>query len=170
MNFKPELLAKVLAGEKTQTRRPVHDGDGYFDLNRDGFSTRYTVPSGFVDTVIDGKSGRVRYEVGRIYAVCPGRGKSGQGFIRLTRIRYEDVRCINHEDTIAEGFTSPFAFWLVWCGFYVPNVMYKLQGWQDLSDMFGEDSGAGTAATRKWLLDRPADNFLAWALTFELVK
>lgn len=61
MLFKEELAQKILTGEKTQTRRPIKPGEQL--VERDGLKTVLTA------------GGRVKYQVGRDYAVQYGRGK-----------------------------------------------------------------------------------------------
>ena len=63
MIFKPELAEKVLAGEKTETRRVVKDGEV-----------------------------ECRYVPGRDYAVQPGRGKRAIGRIYITDVRREKLK------------------------------------------------------------------------------
>lgn len=153
MIFKPELAAKILSGEKTQTRRPVHEGDEYlpyFEIYRTCF-----VVNEFPSLIKDVK-GKHRYEVGKTYAVQPGRGKAAIGRIRLTDIRREDVRNISEEDACAEGFGPVVhprvAFLYVWTGFYDP-IGHRFPLYN-----------------RDLLIDRPAALYDAWALTFEVVK
>jgi hypothetical protein len=165
MNFKPELLAKVLNEEKTQTRRPIRGVDMAIDIH--GTPGALDSPDFWrlstIKTVLDEK-GRVRYEVGKAYAVCPGRGKSGQGHIVLTQIRHEDVRDISADDVHAEGFTNRLDFLKVWCGFYDKAQAKHYEGvtLDDSSDVF--------ASLLLRLMQRPFELYEAWALTFELVK
>jgi hypothetical protein len=85
---------KVLRDEKTQTRRIVKPGETLWCRN-DG-----------ADYVADG-NGRKKWQVGRTYAVQPGRGKSAVGRIKLTAIRKERVQDITEADAIAEGCLPP---------------------------------------------------------------
>jgi hypothetical protein len=102
MIFSPENVAKIEAGEKTQTRRVRRpyavsgrkDGAAYdvWDFN----ARRAYVPI---------------YEVGKSYAVQPGRGKKAVGRIRITAIRYcERAAEISEGDAVAEGFATPDEF------------------------------------------------------------
>jgi len=47
--------------------------------------------------------GPVKWEVGRTYAVQPGRGKKAVGRIRITKIRREKLQAIRVPDILAEG-------------------------------------------------------------------
>lgn len=99
MLFKPELAQKVLSGEKTQTRR----------LGKPGFKPWYrydeTIPA-----VVVTELHRPVWQVGKTYAVCPGRGKHSIGRIRLVKIRREQVGAITETDALAEGFSDRRAF------------------------------------------------------------
>lgn len=158
MNFKPELLAKVLDREKTQTRRPVKPGQ-HPGVITDASLEFIPVGNGYGDILnVHTLAGRMVYEVGKDYAACPGRGKHQQGRIRILDIREEDVRTICSEDVIAEGFQDVLEFFKVWCGFYDP-LAYKFLC--AVNDPLRVDD---------LLSDRPDHLYQAWALTFELVN
>jgi hypothetical protein len=108
MQFKPELIEKILVGEKTQTRRPVKSKDErWFD---DWDNTIYVY-----------RNNRIHWATGRTYAICPGRGKPQVARFRLLFIRREDVRHISNLDSIAEGFRDYMGFLKTWTGFYDPS-------------------------------------------------
>ena len=79
---------KVLAGEKTQTRRPVKPDESFNGIE-----------------VYDG-TGRLKWRVWNTYAVQPGRSKKSVGRIQLTNIRIERLYQITTEDARAEGFSG----------------------------------------------------------------
>jgi len=83
---------QVLSGQKTQTRRPVKDGD----------VARYSVGRSPVIVAIE-RNGRRWLEVGKSYAVQLGRGKKAVGRIRIAGLRRERVQDISEADAIAEG-------------------------------------------------------------------
>jgi hypothetical protein len=103
MLFKPELLAKVLSGEKTVTRR----------IKKPGETAVARRPRRFDTCVIDAH-GRLKWREGNVYAACPGRGKVQQGRIRIKQIREECVSSINEADAVAEGFASRDEFLQAW--------------------------------------------------------
>ena len=135
---------KVLSGEKTQTRRIVKPGQEYAG------ALLHDIPYVYRRTGIAGMT--KIYEVGKTYAVQPGRGKqtvytrwsdmTGTGSevlqqnyspelanwgwkparIHILRMRREDVRCISEEDAKAEGCPSQFYFWDTWIKMYDPNA------------------------------------------------
>lgn len=149
MIFKPELLAKILAGTKTQTRRPSDPKESVVwsgDPNGDD-------PSVTILAVYSADKKRVKYRVGKSYALQPGRGKpaplvaalrtpdsivrkivtehdgpfyyamADPARIVITAIGHEDVRTISDEDAIAEGFKDRIGFLEVWCSFYDPKAL-----------------------------------------------
>lgn len=91
MNFRPELAAQVLAGAKTQTRRP----------------TTMSPRSPWYE-------GGCSLTPGRTYAVCPGRGKPAVGRVRVTAVRREALGAITEDDARREGFESRAAFLDYW--------------------------------------------------------
>jgi len=102
MQFKRELANKILAGEKTQTRRPVKVNE---------YQTTH-------DDLVEVRNGRLKWRVGKTYSVQPGRGKKGEGFMKLTSIRREKVESITEDDVMAEGLVSRDKFLEIWNGFY----------------------------------------------------
>lgn len=86
--FAPDLAQAIVEGRKTQTRRPA------------------TYP------------GPCRYQLGRTYAVQPGRGKPGIARIRILNAFVEPLGMITHAGAIAEGFPTPAAFVARWVELY----------------------------------------------------
>lgn len=83
MNFRPELAAKVMAGEKTVTRRLVSDNP------RSPWWRE-----------------KCSLKLGRVYAVCPGRGKHAIGHVRVLAIRRERLAAVGLSEAQLEGFGS----------------------------------------------------------------
>lgn len=83
MNFQPELAAKVMAGEKTVTRRLANDKprSPWFE-------------------------GGCSLVVGRDYAVCPGRGKNAIGRVRVTSLALQHLGHLTDREAMLEGFRS----------------------------------------------------------------
>jgi len=100
MLFRPELCEKILAGEKTETRRVVKPNERLVKRRR--LSQYDCLPDEVVATDETG-FGRLKWQVGRRYAVQPGRGKKGVGFLQLTGIRREPLQEMGENDAIAEG-------------------------------------------------------------------
>lgn len=90
MLFKPELATKVLAGEKTQTRRIKKEGE------------RLLASILGVKMVLDYRA-RTKWQVGKTYAVQTGRGKPGIGRLRLLDIRAQQLKYISPQEAFDEG-------------------------------------------------------------------
>lgn len=134
MIFKPELAQMVMSGRKTVTRRLVKPGDQYIEDHA------------HTDSVIEA-SGRVRWEVWKTYAVCPGRGKNGIGRIVITDIRRERLQDISTDDCVFEG--------IEWRGVYRNEVHDAFRAlWESINK---------TPGTR-W-----EDNPDVWRIAFEVV-
>lgn len=91
MNFRPELAAKVMAGEKDVTRRLV--------------SANFRSP-----WAASGCS----LVTGRSYAVCPGRGKNAIGRVVVRQVTLEQLGFLDDEEAIREGFPHRVAFEQTW--------------------------------------------------------
>jgi hypothetical protein len=181
MLFQEVLIEKIVCDKKTQTRRPIKEGE---------VLRRKELPLGGWKNLAVVQNGRTKIAVGRDYAVQPGRGKQGvlwhpdtkvtitqdayelvvsrtgdtltDGFvplrIRVLSIRREDVRKISHNDAVAEGFSiGRMGFWKTWCGFYDPYIL-------DLLNAEVYDNHARTLLNK-----RPDELYQAWAYTFEVV-
>lgn len=98
MIFKPEMVEKILGGEKTVTRRPVK-----FDA----------VTSAWLPC---------RYEVGKDYAVQPGRGKKAVGRIRVLSVVRRRIELFTLSSRVREaqreGFKDWWAFKRYWTALY----------------------------------------------------
>ncbi len=100
--------ALVLAGVKTQTRRPVARGGDFHQPPRSVFTDGECVE------IVYGLC-RNRWRVGQTLAVQPGRGQRAIARIRVTAIRYEArAGAISEVDARAEGYDDPAAFGAVW--------------------------------------------------------
>lgn len=96
MIFSEPLLVKVLAGEKTVTRRPVKFKDTGHEIRR--------VPC--------------RYVVGKTYSVQPGRGKPSVGRILVTSVRPVALGDIWTLDARREGFWGVEEFQRYWAALH----------------------------------------------------
>lgn len=117
MLFKPELIERILAGDKTQTRRVVKPGE---QIVVD--ATAPDVPVAILDA-----RGRVKWRVGQTYALQPGRGKAGIGVrIRVKRLALDyDARQISEADARAEGFRSREEFLETWIAINGASATYR---------------------------------------------
>lgn len=100
MIFKPRLARLVLAGKKTQTRRPVKAGEE-----------------------------TCRYHEGRSYAVQPGRGKPQVCRIKILEVRRELLHEITYPDAVAEGFRTRDEFFDYWRELYKTGPLIEVPVW-----------------------------------------
>ncbi len=155
-------IDKVLDGSKTQTRRIYKPNKHYPSYSDNTYWAVYGV-----------QGAPPIYEVGHTYAVQPGRGKKSVARIRVTSIRLEDVRCISQADVEAEGFTSRGEFLETWSKMHDVTA----HGYLNCDMRFGvyhlpEYGGIPAHGYETWhgyLMNRPAERYKAWTLTFCLV-
>lgn len=91
MIFKPEMVEKILAGEKSVTRRPVKPGNS-----------------------LHGPDCRpCKYKVGKDYAVQPGRGQKAVARIRVVAVQRTALEPSNYTLSllVREGRREGFADW-----------------------------------------------------------
>ena len=103
MNFRPELAAKVMSGEKTVTRRLVSDNPR---------------SPWYVD--------RCGLRVDHTYAVCPGRGKAAIGRVRVLSSQRVRLAAVSDDEARREGFADAREFW---AAFDAINGSADLGGW-----------------------------------------
>jgi len=97
---------------KTQTRRVQNEGEilVYAHRGRRWERVYQSKPTGdyTVPTILD-KHGRIKWQVGRRYAIQRGRGKEAIGSYLCTSLRGERLQDISRTDVIAEGI-APYTF------------------------------------------------------------
>ncbi|HEY5901534.1 MAG TPA: ASCH domain-containing protein [Anaerolineales bacterium] len=144
MNFKPELIEKILRGEKTQTRRLVGERDFCLPGLHLAEIKSVVIEDGYRDN-----RHRIKWQVGQTYAICPGRGKQAVGRIQITAIRRERLQEITSDDCWAEGVRLGGSMIISY------RILFE-DLWQSLY--------AGQPG-KQW-----DDNPWVWALTFELAE
>lgn len=172
MQYTLDRAIQIIRGEKTETRRPVHEGETLVN--------RY-VAEAWRQAVVRA-DGSIRYWVGQTHAVQPGRGKLAllyhpttleilensdpieyrhNGFVqarhRILDIWQEDVLNISEQDAIAEGFKDRAGFWQAWI------MMYDRVGRR----LIVRDRPRPTI--ERMITQVPVTLRMAWALRFELV-
>jgi hypothetical protein len=141
MLFTPENARKVMHSKKTMTRRIISRYEMFY-------ADKDTPPTVYVKCP-DGKQ-RIKWQVGRTYAVQPGRGKASIGRVKLLGLFRERLQDISDADVCAElGVAADIRMGRGW----LRNAFAEL--WDSINKMPG---------TR--YLDNPKVN----ALTFELVE
>ncbi|MCA9914379.1 MAG: hypothetical protein KC496_13585 [Anaerolineae bacterium] len=103
-------LAQVLQQQKTQTRRIIHPHE-----------TAIRGKYNRIESVLS--NDRVKWQVGKTYAVQPGRGKSQVARICIEKINSEQITRISTKDAIAEGFESRHAFLETWQAIHGADAM-----------------------------------------------
>jgi hypothetical protein len=179
MLFKPELIQKIVTEKKTQTRRPVKgneilSGDGetvFVRLSKDKY--------------------RTKMEVGRDYAVQPGRGQAGilwcpEIGVTITKDAYTLVQERTGE-TLTQGF-KPLRIRIlnirredvreishndaVAEGFSTGRVAF----WRTWCEFYDPSivpmltKSIYDSNTRGELQARPDELYQAWAYTFEVLR
>lgn len=140
MLFTPSNAKLVMTGAKTQTRREKHPGDTA--IMKDG------------KIVAVERNKRLLWEIGRSYAVQPGRGKPGIGRVWLTEIRGQNLWDISDKD-ICDELGCP----TTWPG---PGPEpYQRNLWAAFATLWDSINRRG----HQW-----SDNPKVWALTIELPK
>lgn len=157
MNFRPDSIALIEQGVKTMTRRPCghhQHSAGYSDDDpRAGQISAVHDECEHLEHVC-----RVKWKVGRTYAICPGRGKKTVGRILLTGIKCERVDAITEEDVKAEGLRDVEGLW--WYG----------ERFLGLTNYYDPEMGLSPAEAYKYLwrsmYPKSDCTELCWALTF----
>lgn len=166
---------QVLNGRKIQTRRLVKDWESFA---ADMIPTGRMVDCGMCNGIqepeydwdynnielvwIDESATRIKWQVGRTYAVQPGRGQKQVGRIRLTGIRQERLQDITEADCKAEGIELPIDVETKGNLYDGIEVSYRIRERRDQYAALWD-----TIHTRKGT--RWEDNPLVWVLEFELV-
>ena len=110
MLFRPELIEEIKAGHKHQTRRTIDDYELVVDVHGSPGATDvpdFATNLGPIKVAMN-KAGRTICEVGKTYAMCPGRGKPGVGRIKVMKIHYERLRSISDLDLLSEGINFTY--------------------------------------------------------------
>lgn len=155
---------KVLTGEKVQTRRLVKPRQIFEERTEFGLP-----PAVFTVSNASDPRPKVLYEVGKTYAVQPGRGKAAVARIRILSIRREDVREISDEDVRAEGFSSAARFFDTWVCMHDKKLAQEIGHWF-VARRVAVDSESAANIYYWQMRERPTERYDAWVLTFELVK
>jgi hypothetical protein len=144
----------VLDGSKSETRRIVKPGEWLSDESALG------VPVAVYKKPIPYE--RLKWQVGRTYAIQPGRGQKAVGRIRLLNIRQERLQDITELEAKAEG-VKPY--------FYPVKISVTPRGLEQggyLNYIKPYRLLWNTIHTKRG--ERWDDNPLCWVLRFELVE
>jgi hypothetical protein len=162
--FKKELAKKILEGKKVQTRRPAKRGTWITCV--DGKKTVYN-------------KSRIKWQVGRDYAVCYGYGRPTRWHRDGVMLMWRDYvaisdQCDDVRDVLADQGWMPMRIKLTDIFFEDVREISRL-------DAIAEGLGSPEGFLRVWcdfydanasidnLTGRPAHRYHGWALSFELI-
>lgn len=101
---------------------------------------------------------RIIYQVGKTYAIQPGRGQKSIGRTPpIVSIRRQDVREMTQDDAIARGFSNSCHYLQVWCEMHDPKA---LTAWRT---GFKDTCGNFFDVLRAW---GKLERYDAWVLRF----
>jgi len=133
----------ILEGKKWETRRPVKPGEIAFDHDYH-FNVIQCVTT---------NTGRVKWEVGKTYAVQPGRGQKAVARRKLLAIRQERLQEMSLDDCAAEGIPQ-YTFARGCLSKTPPDPRWKyIELWNSINTRKGT----------RW-----DENPMVWVLTFEV--
>lgn len=112
--------AEVRSGRKTMTQR-VDDGGYTIERDADGEIVRVF------------KNGRLKWEVGKVYAAIPKRGMKRFGNYRIARIQHRPIQTMTEDDASKEGVDSLEAYQTLWTHI---NGQYKAKRWSANPNVF----------------------------------
>lgn len=171
-------VREIIDGQKTQTRRVVKPGERWImDANYQGGPVTVLIPGG-----------KIKWQVGRDYAVVAKRGTRGVAYkpdtgewkvfpngeyiphewcplrIEITKIRREPLQNITHDDALREGILQTGYDKYMDCYCYTHHATQGV--WADPVEAYCHlwDSINNRAGVR-W-----DDNPPVWVLTFEVVR
>ena len=169
--------AQVLDGTKTQTRRPVKEGELSWEAPRSAIRgvgtpkmalSSYLLDRGYIYTsvLLANQLLRWKWRVGRTYAVQPGRGKKAVGRTPpIKAIRGERLGAISAEDCRAEGIaerhfditqSNGVVFWV---DRYVCPICTRQHEWERdayaclWNDIYGKGAWERMKDDDVWVLD-----------------
>jgi len=114
-----------------------------------------------LDAIRDRDTWRIKWQIGKIYAIQPARTQKAIGRFTIIEIKRYDVRDISEPEARAEGFARSVDFLMTWCRMHDKGVMLPIipdyeTGLIAWADMEGS------------LSIRPAYRYQAWQLRFEV--
>lgn len=157
MTLFQHTLGQLLRGEKTETSRlslPLADGEHIVGREMIQY------PMGNKSVMRGTAQGwRIKWQVGKTYAIQPARGVASIGQYRLVDIWQQDVRTLTADQIAAEGFkdgslrSGKVKFFMLWTQMHDKNIAGRFE--------------------RKplfiYLDNRPTEFYLAWRMKIEIV-
>lgn len=116
MTLFQHTLGQLLRGEKTETSRlALPHADGEHIVGREMIQYPMGIKSVMRGTV---QGWRIKWQVGKDYAIQPARGVKSIGQYRIVDIWWQDVRMLTDKQVNAEGFKTWQSFFETWCAMY----------------------------------------------------
>lgn len=162
-------LGALLRGEKTETSRLIKPGDELFagDFDPDSVMRR-----GY-------SSYRTIYEVGKDYAIQPGRTVKSVGRFKVLGIWRQDVRTLTPEQVAAEGFAVKndmgsegyYYFMKTWIAMHDHNFDFRFDASiVDYRVRVGRVNDIVAWDTLKQMINsRPAEKYMAWRMSIKVL-
>ena len=158
-------VEEILSGKKTQTRRIAKPGEGYFTWRNEGD------PS---NSLVTNTSGTVKWEVGRTYAIVPGRGKPAVWWHDVGGLRY-------YEEPVYSGEYDLKAYYMQnhWQPLRICITAIRQEPLQSITEADARAEGVNNIEEYRALWERIngktkgarwEDNPTVWMITFELVR
>lgn len=166
---------KVLSGEKTVTSRLPKKGEtaqiqSWF-IKEPGEGL--VMPFGKLKDwhqvlAVYTPNGRLKWAVGKTYAVQTGRNQKGVARIRILEMWREDVREITAESACEEGCHGLIDFWNLWRMMHDgEHIVVVVPSGQSIEDSYREALRPARAGEE--YLRNLAKRYDAWRIRFELV-
>lgn len=173
MTLFQHTLGQLLRGEKTETSRlalPLADGEHIVGREMIQY------PMGNKAVMRGTPHGwRLKWQVGRNYAIQPARGMKSVGQYRVLDVWQQDVRTLTREQAEAEGFAWPTPwtdFMQVWMKMHDASRQFYLG--EDAFYHYNRGKGYGWQIAQ--LIDlidminhRPDEHYQAWRMKIEVL-
>lgn len=170
-------IDEILSGQKTQTRRVVKPGEFVYQHGNQNPDGIWAIDTVF--TLIDNPEkheykDRIKWKVGRTYAVVPKRGKPGVWWSDLYLGSVSHPLVIEKPDAATQAYRIETG----WRPLRIRIVAIRREHLQDITEADAKAEGVSSKGEYAKLWNRInkrkgtrwSDNPLVWALTFEVVK
>lgn len=165
MTLFQHTLGQLLRGEKTETSRlALPQADGEHIVGRE--MIRY--PMGNKAVMRGAPHGwRLKWQVGRDYAIQPARGVKSIGQYRIMDIWWQDVRRTSLQQAIDEGFVYRIDFLHLWGLMHDPGFKWEYDPQiPDYRASIGRKKYIlGSAQMLEMIDARPAEYYQAWRMS-----
>lgn len=156
------LIDKIKNAQVTQLAVHVKD-DEFADIGikRDSGKTSF----GYVAKE---KSGKHIFTLGEVIKLKDKRDSKSEFSVEISCIGKIDIRKIEPQDMLAQGFTDIFQYWLNWTAHHDKHMSKETI--ENHIDRMNVDYKNVERNWRLVLMDRPIERYLAWLLDVELIN